>query len=330
MKLVRSRWLRFLLIASIFPLFPPLGAQTPMEFRRPAGYPPRFHDPSTPVKEGSQWWIFATGNGISVRKSGDLRNWDESAPVLKEYPKWHKEIVPDHKGHLWAPDIVKHDGIYRLYYSVSSFGKNTSAIGLLTSPALDPSDSRCKWEDRGIVIRSNAKDTFNAIDPAVFIDDDGRHWMSFGSFWTGIQLIELDPKTGLAHPGRREIRRIAWHESIEAPGMLKHGKFYYLFVNWGLCCRGVDSTYEIRVGRSKTVTGPYLDKDGNDLATGGGSLLLAKNGDQIGPGHASFVTERIDTHMFYHFYDGKRNGFATLDRRTLLWDTTGWPVVKSE
>lgn len=327
MKLERFRWFRILLIASILPLVPPLGAQPPMEARRQAGYPPRFHDPSTPIKEGNQWWIFATGNGISVRKSRDLKEWTESAPVLKVYPKWHKEIVPDHKGHLWAPDVVKHDGIYRLYYSVSSFGKNTSAIGLLTSPALDPSDPRCKWEDRGIVIRSNEKDPFNAIDPAVFVDGDGKHWMSFGSFWTGIQLIELEPKTGLAHPSRKEVRRIAWHESIEAPAIHKHGKYYYLFVNWGLCCRGVDSTYEIRVGRSKSVTGPYLDKDGNDLATGGGSLLLATKGDQIGPGHASFVTEKIDPLMFYHFYDRSRRGFATLGRRTLSWDKNGWPAL---
>jgi arabinan endo-1,5-alpha-L-arabinosidase len=292
-----------------------------------AAWPPRFHDPSTPVREGDTWWVFATGNGLVARSSKDLKVWKEEAPVFREFPAWHKQVVPDQRGHLWAPDIVHTNGVYRIYYSVSSFGKNTSAIGLVTTPTLDPSKKDHAWTDRGIVVRSKASDPYNAIDPCVFIDGDGRHWMFFGSFWTGIQVMELDSKSGLAHPERKEIRRVAWHESIEAPGILKRGRFYYLFVNWGLCCRGVQSTYEIRIGRSKSITGPYLDKQGNDLATGGGSLFLGSVGDQIGPGHASFVTERIDTRMFHHFYDRSRGGFATIDSRILSWDKDGWPEV---
>jgi arabinan endo-1,5-alpha-L-arabinosidase len=200
----------------------------------------------------------------------------------------------------------------------------------VTSPALGSSRKERQWKDQGIVVRSKSADPYNAIDPCVIIDDDGKHWLGFGSFWTGIQLMELDPKTGLAHPDRKEIRRIAWHESIVAPAILKPGNFYYLFVNWGLCCRGVQSTYEIRIGRSKSITGPYLDKDGNDLSTGGGSLLLTSRGDQIGPGHASFVTEKIDTRMFYHFYDRTRGGFATIDSRILSWNKDGWPVCSPD
>lgn len=302
-------------------------AQPPREVPRGAGFPPRFHDPSTPVRGGDVWWVFATGNGISSRYSKDLESWREGPPVFKDLPAWHKEVVPSQRGHLWAPDVVFHGGLYRIYYSVSSFGRNTSAIGLATSPTLDPAKPSTLWKDEGIVVRSEESDAFNAIDPHVIIDSDGKHWMSFGSFWTGIRLIELDAGTGKAHPGHKQIHRIAWHESIEAPAILKHGRYYYLFVNWGLCCRGLQSTYEIRIGRSREITGPYLDKDGNDLAAGGGSLFLGSAGDLIGPGHASFVTERIDTRMFFHYYDGRRGGFATLGSHGLTWTNDGWPQV---
>lgn len=320
MRLIRSSALVLLCSLSA-------QAQAPREIPRRDGFPPRFHDPSTPVREGDTWWIFATGNRISTRHSKDLKSWQDGPPVFKELPAWHKEVVPSQRGHLWAPDLVFHGGVYRLYYSVSSFGKNTSAIGLVTSPTLDPANPATRWKDEGIVIRSSGNDDFNAIDPHVIIDADGKHWMSFGSFWSGIQLIELDPKTGKAHPERKQVRRIAWSESIEAPAIIKHGRFYYLFVNWGLCCRGLDSTYEIRIGRSRSITGPYLDKEGRDLATGGGSLLLGSSGDRIGPGHASFINGKSTTRMFFHYYDRRFGGFSTLASHDLQWNRDAWPVI---
>lgn len=306
---------------------PLLNAQPPREIPRGPGFPPRFHDPSTPVRDGGKWWIFATGNGISTRHSKDHEHWEDGPPVFTEFPAWHKQVVPSQRGHLWAPDLVNHEGVYRLYYSVSSFGKNVSAIGLVTRRSLDPDDKKSEWKDEGIVIQSGKDDPYNAIDPHVIIDKDGRHWMSFGSFWSGIQLVELDPKTGKVHPENRKLRRIAWNETIEAPAILHHGGYYHLFVNWGLCCRGLNSTYEIRIGRSRSITGPYLDKDGVDLATGGGTLLLGNAGDQHGPGHASFITEKSGTRMFYHYYDRKRGGYATLGSRMLKWTKDGWPEM---
>lgn len=280
------------------------------------------------MREGDRWWVFATGNGISTRHSKDLITWEESGPVFKELPAWHQQVVPDQRGHLWAPDIIRHKRTYRLYYSVSSFGKNSSAIGLATSPTLDPSHPDFKWTDQGIVIRSKRDDPYNAIDPHVIVDEQDAHWMSFGSFWTGIQLVELDPENGKTHPRRGRIRQIAWNQSIEAPAILKHGDFYHLFVNWGLCCRGLDSTYEIRTGRSRSITGPYLDRDGRDLATGGGSFLLGSEGDRIGPGHASFVMQDSAVRMFHHYYDRKRRGAHTLGFRDLKWSPDGWPEIK--
>lgn len=303
-----------------------LHAQSPHAFPGNSPVQPRFHDPSTPVREGDTWWVFSTGNGIVTRFSRDLSSWREGAPVFKQLPAWHREVVPSQRGHLWAPDIVYHQGLWRLYYSVSSFGKNTSAIGLATSPTLDPKDPRFQWQDRGIVIRSGPESDFNAIDPHVIIDG-GRHWMSFGSFWGGIQWIELSPESGMAHPERGKPHRIAWNESIEAPAVLHHGGYYYLFVNWGLCCRGVKSTYEIRVGRSRSIRGPYLDRDGRDMAQGGGSLLLGSRGNRIGPGHACFVEEHGKIRMFHHYYDAARGGRSVLADVVLDWED-GWPQVR--
>lgn len=294
--------------------------------RHPSGIP-RFHDPSTPVREGETWHVYSTGQGIISRHSTDLKEWKDSPPVFKdsEFPAWHREVVPKQKGHLWAPDIIHRNGRYLLYYSVSSWGKNVSAIGLVTSPTLDPASPGYQWKDEGIIIRSGDKDPYNAIDPQLFADPDGTLWMVFGSFWTGIQLIELDPKTGHHHDKHRKVHQLAWHESIEAPALLKHGGYYYLFLNWGLCCRGTNSTYEIRVGRSKKITGPYLDAEGRELVTGGGTLFLGSDGDRIGPGHPAFIGEKDKLRLFFHYYDGSRGGFARMDSLPIRWRDGGWP-----
>lgn len=288
---------------------------------------PRFHDPSTPIRHGDTWWIFSTGNGLVSRFSQDLKTWSEGEPVFTKLPAWHRERVPAQKGHLWAPDIIVVNGVYHLYYSVSGWGKNTSAIGLATNQTLDPKHPDFRWKDQEIVISSSPEDPYNAIDPHLFADEDDSLWMTFGSFWKGIQLIELDPATGKRHPTRGQVRQLAWSESIEAPAMLKHGGYYYLFVNWGLCCRGVKSTYEIRVGRSRRITGPYQDAGANDLATGGGTLFMKSEGDKIGPGHPSFLKHGGETQLFFHYYDRLRNGFANLGDAPLRWNKEGWPEI---
>ena len=289
--------------------------------------PVRFHDPSTPIQQGQIWWIFSTGNGISTRYSTDLKKWTEGAPVFSTFPAWHREVVADQKGHLWAPDIIRRGDRYLLYYSVSGWGKNVSAIGLATNVTLNPKDPHFAWKDEGIVIRSNHDDPFNAIDPQIFADDDGSLWMVFGSFWKGIHLIELDPKTGLRSSSNPQARQIAWSESIEAPALLKHKGYYYAFVNWGLCCRGINSTYEIRVGRSRKIGGPYLDANGQEMAKGGGTLFMKTDGDRIGPGHASFIGNGRASRIFFHYYDKSRNGFATLGNLPLEWTNDGWPKL---
>jgi arabinan endo-1,5-alpha-L-arabinosidase len=316
----------FKVVAGCWMLLTAVSAGAPLDFAE-MKKPVRFHDPSTPVKHNGAWWIFSTGNGISTRYSTDLKKWMEGPPVFKSLPAWHREVVADQKGHLWAPDVIYQGGRYLLYYSVSGWGKNVSAIGLATNATLDPKDPRFSWKDEGIVIRSRREDFFNAIDPQIFKDDQNKLWMVFGSFWKGIQLIELDPKTGMKHPKNSEIRQIAWSDSIEAPALTKQGGYYYLFVNWGLCCRGLNSTYEIRMGRSRKITGPYLDAEGRDLATGGGTVFMKSEGDRIGPGHAAFIQESGKTRLFFHYYDKRHNGFATLGDLPVEWPRGGWPKI---
>jgi len=285
------------------------------------------HDPSSIVKCDGEYWFFATGHGVSSWRSKDLRTWRPGPRVFPEMPNWVTDVVPGQRGHFWAPDVIRSDDRYRIYYSVSSFGKNTSAIALASSPTLDPDDPAFGWTDHGIVIESDSNDDFNAIDPAVIRTDSGELWMSLGSFWSGIKLIQLDPKSGKRIADGEPIHSIASYRQIEAPHLYQYDGWFYLFVNWGKCCSGVDSTYNIRVGRSRTITGPYLDKDGVDLAKGGGTLLLGSEGPFIGPGHANILREGDRFRLSCHYYDGTERGRSMLSIQDLTWSKEGWPLV---
>jgi arabinan endo-1,5-alpha-L-arabinosidase len=232
-------------------------------------------DPSTIVKCKDEYWFFYTGPGVSSFHSKDLVSWAPGPPVFRDPPAWTTEAVPAKRDKVyWAPDVMHVGDQYLLYYSVSTMGKMTSAIGLATTPTLDPADPAYHWTDRGIVVQSHEGGDYNTIDPSVFLDDDQSLWLTFGSYWSGIKLVQLDPKTGkkLKRDGR--LQSLAWNKSIEASYLYKHDGFYYLFVNWDACCRGVQSTYNIRVGRSRKVEGPYIDRDGVKMMDGGGTLLL--------------------------------------------------------
>lgn len=287
------------------------------------------HDPSAIVKCRDTYWCFATGIGIASWSSSDLEHWERGPRVFREMPAWVREIVPTQRGHFWAPDVVYHDGRYLLYYSVSQFGKNTSAIALASTPTLDPVAPDHAWTDHGVVIGSTATDDFNAIDPAVVRTADGELWLAFGSFWSGIKLVQLDPRTGRRLDSDRPMHALARHDAIEAPHIVPHGTFYYLFVNWGRCCRGIESTYEIRVGRSQNIRGPYLDRAGVDMRAGGGTLLLGSDGPFIGPGHASVLEVDGQYRLGCHFYDGTDRGRSWLAIQPLAWDDHGWPVVQT-
>jgi arabinan endo-1,5-alpha-L-arabinosidase len=285
----------------------------------------RVHDPSTVVKCKNEYWLFSTGVGINSWHSKDLQTWQAGPRVFTNIPAWRTNAVPGNRGHLWAPDVIHLTNRYLLYYSVSTFGKNTSAIGLATNPTLDPDDPNFAWTDQGIVVQSFATNDFNAIDPAVTLDADGKLWLSFGSFWSGLKLTELDPASGRRIAPDSPMYSLAHQEAIEAPFIHRHDRHYYLFINWGICCRGTNSTYNIRVGRSEKITGPYLDQDGVDLLRGGGTLVMDSLGPFIGPGHAGIFSEGGTNWFSCHFYDGTRRGAHTLAIRAMRWGADGWP-----
>jgi arabinan endo-1,5-alpha-L-arabinosidase len=299
----------------------------------PARWPQRgqyVHDPSTIAKCGSEYWVFSTGPGISSRHSEDLRKWEAGPRVFSAPPSWTTNAVPAFRGYFWAPDIIHLNDRYLLYYSISTWGVNSSAIGLATNPSLDPAAPNFAWTDEGLVCQSHHGDAFNTIDPSVMQSSDGSVWLAFGSFWTGIKLIQLNPVTGKRISPDSPIYSLAFHDSIEAPCLWQRGDYFYLFVNWGLCCRGTNSTYNIRVGRSSAVIGPYQDKEGKDLVQAGGTLFLGTEGNQIGPGHAGIYRDGETNWFSYHYYDGNRGGAATLAVRQLKWSADGWPALAPE
>ena len=159
------------------------------------------HDPAI-AQQGDTWYLFVTGPGITVYSSKNLKTWKAEPPVFANTPAWAREVVPDFNGHIWAPDISFHNGVYTLYYAISAGGKNTSAIGVATNTTLDPSSPQFKWVDHGILIRSlPQRDMWNAIDPNLITDVDGTPWMVFGSFWGGLKLVRLsEDRMHLAEP----------------------------------------------------------------------------------------------------------------------------------
>lgn len=295
------------------------------------------HDPSTIVKCKDRSYLFSTGRGIQSKSSRNLVYWESGPPVFAAPPAWTSVAVPQFDGTFWAPDVILLDGEYHLYYSVSSWGSQVSAIGLATNPTLDPADPAYGWTDRGPVLQSRVRAPYNAIDPSVLRGPDGRLWMAFGSYWDGIHLLELDPATGLRRAPDSPVHRLAWNGSIEAACLHYRAGYYYLFVNWGSCCSGVNSTYHIRVGRSRTVTGPFLDRGGVDMANRGGTLFLEGTGKHAGPGHVGILSEAGQDWFSYHYYDANAwaahygaYGPAKLALATLAWSADGWPVCAND
>ena len=284
------------------------------------------HDPVM-AKHNNTYYVFCTGRGIGVWSSTDMKEWKREQPVFSEPPKWAVEAVAGFRGHIWAPDISFFNGKYYLYYSVSAFGKNTSCIGLATNKTLDPANPEFKWTDHGKVIQSYPGETnWNAIDPNLVVAANGTPFLSFGSFWDGLKLVKLstDPNP----PAIDDNPKDAGGNAIEAPFIFKKGEYYYLFASIDYCCKGVNSTYKMIVGRSETIPGPYIDKDGKPMETGGGTILLQGSEKWYGVGHNSTYTFDGTDYIVFHGYDTADEGKSKLIIRKLDWDNEGWPVVK--
>lgn len=305
------------------------------------------HDPVMIEAKGI-YYLFCTGRGIAVWSSSDRINWKREKPVFDEAPLWALRAVPGFKNHIWAPDISYWKGTYYLYYSVSAFGKNTSCIGVATNKSLNPQSADFKWVDHGKVIQSYPGITnWNAIDPNLIADDQGNPYLAFGSFWDGLKMAKLSKDRLKIIGDTIELPTIASRKkdlsdpsnppsvdnnppdaggnAIEAPFVFKRGDYFYLFASIDYCCKGPKSTYKMIIGRSKSVTGPFLDKENAELRRGGGSLLLEGDENWYGVGHNAVCTFKGKDYLIYHGYDAHDDGKSKLLIKELKWDALGWP-----
>lgn len=300
----------------------------------------RVHDPVM-IKEGSTYYLFCTGMGISVFSSNDMKSWTKEKQVFENAPQWAVASVPGFRNHIWAPDISFHNGKYFLYYSVSAFGKNTSCIGVASNTTLNPQSPNYKWVDHGKLIESiPGRDLWNAIDPNLAFDDAQKPWLTFGSFWSGMKLVQLDETLSkIAEPQKwftvsKRPRDFKTQDedpgsaAVEAPFIFKKDGYYYLFLSFDFCCRGKESTYKIVVGRSKDIQGPYKDRNDVLLNEGGGSLVLEGDERWAGVGHNSAYTFDGVDYLVFHGYDSHDEGKPKLRIERLVW-RDGWPEAES-
>lgn len=296
------------------------------------------HDP-TIVQVGAKAFCFGTsGDALTnVRSSTNFRQWTDLGPILKTQPEWLAKRY-DHKS-IWAPDIVVDGDRLRMYYAASMFGTNRSVIGLAECPNFDPNRPLEGWVDRGLVIETKAGDDTNAIDAEVVRDEAGGEWMYYGSYWSGIYVVALDPITGKLkspeNPQRICVARNTGDRGnpIEGAAVIRRGRYYYLFVSYGLAAQGIRSTYRIMVGRAATPSGPFLDQMGKSMVEGGSLNVLKTSPPMVAPGHCDVLTLKDGrTVMPYHFYDARKAwfgdnwGMPTLQIRELLWSKDDWPL----
>ena len=309
------------------------------------------HDPSLVRGDDGRWYVFSTDAsagdihrcGVQVRASDDLIHWEYLGAAFDDYETTCAEEIaaarlnPSKYDGLWAPDVVKVGNQWRMYYSASTFGSSRSVIGMAVSGSLTGS-----WEDKGIVIRSDAGASAkpNAIDPCIFTDPSGKQYMTWGSFFGGIWLTALD-ENGFAEG---EPVRIAGFRGCRAEGSyliwLPQTEYYYLFVSYG----SLLEDYNIRVGRSRTIEGPYLDANGrqmtdlvaaNESRIGvklmGGYQLQHDNGTSLGikaPGHCSVAVDGERLWLCHHTRTQKlADWWFAMQIRPMMLSADGWPLV---
>ena len=301
----------------------------------PEGFIQRIHDPVI-AHEADTYYVFSTGSLVPFVCSKDKVVWEFCGRVFERNPAWTRDINPNLVD-IWAPDISFFNNQWHLYYAVSSFGTQNSAIGLATNITLDPESRDYEWVDHGEVLRSHEGDRWNAIDPNLVLDENGEPWLAWGSFWDGIWMRKIETSTGQLDTNDATYHQLANRSTgpdntsaVEAPFIVYREGKWYLFVSFDQCCQGIDSTYNVRVGRSDSLTGPYVDRDGVPLTEGGGTLILSAYGQWKGPGHNGMLVEDDIYWMVYHAYDANQIGIPKLRIESIGWDANGWPSLSSQ
>jgi arabinan endo-1,5-alpha-L-arabinosidase len=273
---------------------------------------PYIHDPSTVIQCDGKYYAFGTGSGGLMSDDG----WT-----------WHSGAVRPGGGA--APDVIHIGDRYYLAYASTGGGLgggHAGSIHVMWSKTLDPSSPDFGFKDNNVVASSDGVEDCDAIDPGFLLDPtDGRLWVTYGTYFGFIRIVELDPKTGMRLPDNQPVNIAI---DCEATDPIYHDGWYYLFGTHGTCCDGANSTYNIVVGRAKNVMGPYVDNIGVDMLRGGGKLVVAASGRHVGPGHFGLLDLGDGVQKFSCHYEADldRSGRSVLDIRPLLWQN-GWPVA---
>ena len=273
---------------------------------------PYIHDPSTIAECDGKYYTFGTGSGGLI--SADGWTWKGGA------------VRP---GGGAAPDVMKIGNRYLVVYGATGGGLGGGHNGrILTmwNKTLDPQSPDFKYSDPIEVAASDGLEDNDAIDPGLLLDPTtGRLWVSYGTYFGNIRLIELDPKTGERVKGNEPLDIAI---DCEATDLLYRNGWYYLLGTHGTCCDGVNSTYNIVVGRSRSVTGPYIDNVGRDMFHGGGKMVIAAGDRVVGPGHfgRTVIDEGVEVMSCHYEADFDQSGRSVLGLRPLLWKND-WPVA---
>ena len=292
---------RYLLVIAVLPLASALFA---LEGQI------QIHDPATIVRCDGKFYTYGTGGSALVSDDG----WT-----------WRRGVRPSRGG--MAPDIIQVGNRYYMYVARNVGAQPRADINLIWNTTLDPDSPGYRWEEGGVVASSDGVEDCNAIDPGAFLDpNNGRLWLVYGSYFGYIRLVQLDSNTGQRLDPKEKPIDLAIN--CEAAIMIYRDGWYYLLATHGSCCRGADSGYNIRAGRSRNVVGPFLDHTGRGMLQGGGRLFLGSAGRVIGPGHFGLLDlgEGVQKFSCHYEADLDRGGASVLDLRPLLWKD-GWPVA---
>lgn len=273
---------------------------------------PYIHDPSTLAECDGKFYTFGTGQGGLISEDG----WSWKGGAVRP-------------GGGAAPDVIKLGDRYLVIYGATGGGLGGGHNGrILTmwNKTLDPNSPDFKYTEAIEVAASDGQEDNDAIDPGIMLDPNtGRLWVSYGTYFGFIRLIELDPATG-----KRVEGNVAKDIAIdcEATDLIYRDGWYYLLGTHGTCCDGVNSTYNIVVGRSRSVEGPYIDNVGRDMLQGGGKMVIAAGDRVAGPGHfgRTIVDEGVEVMSCHYEADFNQGGRSVLGIRPLLWKN-GWPVA---